>query len=55
MLLSRVSQFFGLQLLQCTDDAETGITRFNHIINVTIFGSIVRIGEQLGLFSFFFG
>ena len=55
MLLGRVTQFLSLQLLQCTDDAETGITRFYHIINVTIFSCIIRIGEQLGVFCFFFG
>ena len=54
MLLGRVGQFLGLQLLQGTDDAEAGVARFDDIVNVTILGGIVRIRKQLGVLVFFF-
>ena len=53
MLLSWIGQFLSLQLLQSADNAETCVTRFNHIIDVTILSCIVRISKQLGVFSFF--
>ena len=54
MLLSRVGQFLGLQLLQGADDAETCITRFDYIVDIAILRSVVRVGKQLGIFCFLF-
>ena len=54
VLLCRIGLFFGLQLLQGADDAEAGVTRFYHIINVAILRRIIRVGEQLGVFGFLF-
>ena len=54
MFLGRVGQFLGLQLLQGADNAETRVARFYNIIDIAILGSIVRIGKQFGIFSFFF-
>ena len=53
MLLSRITQFLSLQLLQSTDNTETCVARFNHIVDVAIFSCIVRIGEQFRVFCFF--
>ena len=55
VFLGRIGQLLGLQLLQGTNDAEARVTRLNHIINITIFSCIIRVGKQLGVFSFFFG
>ena len=54
MLLSRITQFLSLQLLQSTDYAETCVAWFNHIVDVAVFGCIVRIGKQFRVFCFFF-
>ena len=50
MLLSRITQFLSLQLLQSTDNTETCVARFNYIVDVAIFSCIVRIGEQFRVF-----
>ena len=54
VFLGRIGQLLGLQLLQGTNDAEARVTRLNHIVNVTIFSCIIRVGKQLGVFSFLF-
>ena len=48
------AQFLSLQLLQSTDYAETCVAWFNHIVDVAVFGCIVRIGKQFRVFCFFF-
>ena len=55
MFLRRVRQFLSLQLLQSTDHAETCVTGFDDIIDVTILSCIIRIGKQFCIFCFFFG
>ena len=45
MLLGRVAQLLGLQLLQGADNAETRITRFDNIVDIAILGCILRIGK----------
>ena len=46
MLLGGQRVTLGSQLGQSTTDAETGVARLNHIVNVAILGSLIRIGEQ---------
>src|SRR5574344_548519 len=41
--------------LKSTNYAETGVTRFNDVINITKFGCIVWICELIVVFFFFFG
>ena len=55
VFLGRIGQLLGLQLLQGTNNEEARVTRLNHIINITIFSCIIRVGKQLGIFGFFFG
>ncbi len=54
MLLGRVLQFLGLQLLQCTDNPETGVARFDHIIDVSITCCHIWIGEEVVVLFLFF-
>ena len=55
MFLSGVLQTFVTQGFQCSDDTETGVTRFDNIVDVAILGSHIRIGESVSVFGFFFG
>ena len=55
MLFGRVGQTLGLQLGQGTDDTETRVARFDYIVDITVFSSLVRVREELVVFGFFFG
>ena len=37
---------FGLQLFQGADDAETGVPRLDHVFDIALLGSLVRVGEE---------
>jgi len=45
MLLSGQGITLGSELSQTATDAETGIARLNHVINVAILGCLIRISE----------
>ncbi len=47
VLLSRQSLTLGGQLCQCTTDAEAGVARLNHVVDVAILGCLVRISEEI--------
>ena len=55
MLFGRVGQTLGLQLGQRADDTETRVARFDYIVDITVFSSLVRVREELVVFGFFFG
>ena len=55
MFLLGIGQTLRLKGAQGTDDTETGVARLNDIVNVAELGSLIRIGEILGLFIHLFG
>ena len=55
MFSLRVLELLGLQLGQCTDDAEAGVARLDNVVDVAILGCIVRVGEELGILGLLLG
>ncbi len=55
MFLFGVGEALRLKGAQGTDDTETGVARFDHIVDVTELGSLVRVGELLVVFIHLFG
>ena len=55
MLLGRQVLLLMRQLSQTTADAETGITRFDDIVDITELCRLIRIGKLLGVFFLLFG
>ena len=55
MFLLRVLKLLGLQLCQCADDAEAGVARLDNVVDVAVLGSIVGVGEELGVLGLLLG
>ena len=55
MLLGRTRFAFVSQLSQGAANAETRVARFDNVVDVTIFGSLVGVGKEVVLFFFLFG
>lgn len=55
MFFRRTAISFACQRSQCPDNAETRVARFNHIVDKSIFGCLVRIGKLFAILSFLFG
>ena len=53
MFLKRVRQTLGLQHFEGADDATTGITRFDDIIDISTVSSLVRTCEQVFVLRLF--
>ena len=49
MLLGRIVKLLVGQLCQGADDAEAGVAGLDDIIDVAVLGSVLRIGDQLGV------
>ena len=47
MLLGRKCLFLACELLECANDTESGVPRFNDIINVAHLGCLIRIAEEV--------
>ena len=47
MLLGWILQTLVTEFLQGADDTETGVARFNDIVNVTLVCSIVWVAEEV--------
>ena len=50
----RINHFFGFKSLECTNHTETGITRFNDIIDITVRSCLIGIREFLFVFVYLF-
>ena len=55
MFLLGVGEALRLKRAQGTDDTETGVARLDHVVDVTELGSLVRVGELLGIFIHLLG
>ena len=47
MLLGGQGIALGGELSQTATDAETGIARLDHVVDVAVLGGLIRIGEEL--------
>ena len=52
MFLSRQSVTLSGELSQCSTDAETCIARFDDVVNISVFSSLIRISEELVVLVF---
>ena len=52
MFLGWIGQSFCSKRLECPDYAETGVARFDDIVDVAVLGSVVGVGEFLFVFGF---
>ena len=55
MFLRRITQLLSLQLLQSTDNTETGVARLDHVINIAILSGVIRVRERFLVFRFLLG
>ena len=55
MFLLGVGEALRLKGAQGTDDTETGVARLDDIVDVTELGSLVGVGELLGVFIHLLG
>ena len=53
MLLERVGELLGLELLEGLDDALTRVARFNNVINIAAVSCLIRARELVFVFCFF--
>lgn len=53
MFLGRIGHFLGGELLEGADHAEASVARFDDIVDIAIFGCLVRVGEQVAVFILF--
>ena len=47
MLLGRKCLFLACELLECANDTESGVPRFNDIVNVAHLGCLIRVAEEV--------
>ena len=52
MFLGGILHSLGGKLLQGADNAEAGVARFDHIVDVAVFGSVVGVAEKFVVFLF---
>ena len=56
MLLGRKCLFLACELLECANDTESGVPRFDDIVNVAHLGCLIRVAEEvIVLVLLFFG
>ncbi len=53
MFLGRVRLLLGSEHVEGLDHAETCVARFDDIVDIAIFGCLVRVGEQVAVFILF--
>ena len=53
VFLGRVDNLLGSELLKGADDAETGVARFDHIVDIAVAGCVVGVAEEFVVFVFF--
>ena len=55
VFLRGIGHAFGGKLLQCADNAETGIAGFDYVVDIAVFRCIVGVAEKLVVFGLLLG
>ena len=55
VFLRGIGHTLGSKLLQCADNAETGISGFDYVVDIAVFRCIVGVAEKLVVFGLLLG